>query len=123
MVTSDYSRGYQKGRRTGQRTADAELALERARAEQAVQRAERAEKQQGLGHCEDCTYWRRGGYGPNQRACAWGLCEAPRAAGTPWGTYAYPATRESNAAIQTTPRFGCVVFMARNTSHGSECAG
>ena len=115
MTKSDYSRGYNKGRYTGEKKADEALARERARADQAVQRAERAEKQQGLGHCEDCTYWRRGGRLPNPQVCAWGICEAPRAAGTPGGTWAGAGSAERDVAIQTTPRFACVVFMPRST--------
>lgn len=117
MPTTEYSRGYNKGRSTGERKANEALTREKTRADQAVQRAERAEKQQGLGHCEDCAYWRRGGHTPNPKLCAWGLCEAPRAAGNPWGTWARPDDHGRNtAAIQTTPRFGCVVFMASNGS-------
>jgi hypothetical protein len=111
-MTADYQRGYAKGYATGCKRSDAANARERERADQAVQRAERAEKQQGLGHCEDCAYWIRGDR-PRRgwEGCAWGICEAPRAAGTPWGTWAcIDASVREPLKIQTTPRFGCVMF-------------
>ncbi len=114
-MNKDYQRGYSKGYNTGKRSADALLADERARAEQAVQRSERAEKEQGLGHCEDCKYWRRGDRPANGwSSCTWGICDAPRAAGTPWGAWACLDTEIRDAKIQTTPRFGCVIFMMSN---------
>ena len=117
-MSDDYKRGYSKGYTTGCKRSDSANARERERADQAAQRAERAEKQQGLGHCEDCAYWKRGGNTPNPQTCAWGICEAPRAAGTPWGAWACLDTRQvGDVNIQTTPRFGCVVFMASNVGN------
>lgn len=114
-MATDYRRGYNKGRYTGERKADARLAEEVQRAAQAVKRAERAEKQQGLGHCEDCAFWRRGDKpARGWELCAWGICDAPRAAGTPWGTWASADSAHREVKIQTTPRFGCVVFMVAN---------
>jgi len=116
MPTSDYSRGYNKGYSTGSKRSDEALARERERADQAVQRAERAEKERGLGHCEDCKYWRRGDAPRHGReSSAWGICDAPRAAGTPWGTWACSdSAHRDQSRIETTPRFGCVVFMMAN---------
>ena len=113
-MTSDYKRGYSKGYTTGKRSADASNASERARADQAAERAERAEKQQGLGHCEDCANWRRGNKPQHGwESCAWGICDAPRGAGTPWGTWScIDASHRDGVKIQTTPRFGCVLFKA-----------
>lgn len=117
MPSTDYSRGYNKGFSTGGKRSDDARDAAEARAKQAAERAERAEKQQGLGHCEHCAYWLRGGGGLGADACAWGTCEAPRAAGRPWGTWASPHTgRQPDHKIQTTPRFGCVVFMASNVA-------
>jgi hypothetical protein len=113
-MSTDYTRGYNKGRSTGERKADAALAAAEQRAQQAVERAERAEKQQGLGHCEDCAYWRQGDKPRHGwECCHWGICDAPRAAGTPFGAWwCVDSAVRDNVAIQTTPRFGCVVFKA-----------
>lgn len=114
MSTEDYKRGYRKGYNTGKKLADEALAREIERATQAAQRAERAEKVQGVGHCCECKYWRQGGGHPSWSSCAWGICEAPAAAGSPWGTYACSESHlKCEHRIQTTPHFGCVVFMKR----------
>jgi len=111
-----YSRGYAAGKRS----ADASNASERARADDAAQRAERAEKLQGIGHCEDCAHWNRGDRPRHGwEGCAWGTCSAPRAAGTPWGTWcAVDASQRDNLKITTTPRFGCVLFKVAPTTDG-----
>lgn len=119
-MSKNYKNGYSNGYAAGCRRSDKAIAHERFVANQAAQRAERAEKQQGLGHCEDCTFWKRGAGSANPENCAWGMCEAPRVAGHPWGVFALAdAGPISDAKIQTTPRFGCVVFMAANVISGN----
>jgi hypothetical protein len=111
--SDDYKRGYSKGYTAGCRRSDPEIAKALEMADHAAKRAERAEKAQGVGHCEDCAYWHQGDKPRHGwESCAWGICRAPRAAGTPWGTWSSVDTyRRERMDIQTTPRFGCVVFM------------
>lgn len=107
----DYKRGYSKGYATGCRRSDAALAEERTRADLAAERAERAESATSIGHCEHCRHWQRGGGDlPWAHTCAWGVCRAPRAAGTPWGCWA-TGNEGRPGEVQTTPRFGCVLFV------------
>lgn len=110
--SSDYKRGYGKGYNTGKNSADKRLAQMHDEHKQLVERVERAEKQQGLGHCEGCANWQRG-----CPTCAWGYCNAKRAAGTPWGTFirGEDATG-ADGRIMTTPRFGCVLFQSVNAT-------
>lgn len=108
-MKSEYKRGYSAGYVAGCRRSDREKERERERADRAAHRAERAETQQGIGHCEECAHWMRGDKpSSNWESCAWGICTAPRAAGTPWGTYACA----DGDKIQTAPRFGCVLFQS-----------
>lgn len=112
----DYKLGYANGYNAGCRRSNSTVERERSRAFQASQRAERAEKQQGLGHCEGCKYWSRGNGAPYAEEYSWGICEAPRLAGTPWGVYVNASmTNQRAAKIQTTPRFGCVMFLSSNS--------
>lgn len=108
-TTSDYRRGYQKGASTGKRYAERIRMEYHDRAQRAAERAERAETKQGIGHCENCAHWRKGDR-PRRgwESCAWGICDVPRSAGTPWGTWAND--HMSDGKIATTPRFGCVLF-------------
>lgn len=107
--SSDYKRGYSKGYSTGSLRGDKRAVAEHENSKQVAERAERAEKAQGLGHCEDCANW--------QRACdncAWGYCNAKTGAGTPWGTWI--RAEDSNGAdgrVTTAMRFGCVLFKQR----------
>jgi hypothetical protein len=106
-VTDDYKRGYSKGYATGR--GDQSKIEQRHYAEvQAVAvRAERAETASGIGHCENCTHWRK----PDP-SYAWGNCTATRAPGTPWGCWAQAedVTTRHTVQISTSPRFGCVLF-------------
>lgn len=116
MPSDDYKRGYSKGYQSGCRRNDANIAEANARAEQAAKRAERAEAQHGVGHCESCAFWKRGGDSLSAHMCAWGECRVPNpCAGTPWGSWA----RESDARpLITTPRFGCLLFNPRAALRG-----
>lgn len=115
-MNTDYKRGYSRGYSTGCRRSDAANAAERERADLAVHRAERAESATSIGHCEECQHWWRGGGAPRSEHCAWGVCQAPRAAGTPWGCW---ATGDDGKPIHTTPRFGCVLFAERSAEGAS----
>lgn len=108
---SEYKRGYSKGYITGMKRSDAALAAAEDKAKRAAQRAEMAEKSMGLGHCEDCAHWFRGGGSPGASSCAWGHCKSPAGAGTPWG--AWMRIGDGDIPIVTTPRFGCVLFVSK----------
>ena len=104
-MADEYKRGYSNGYNAGCRRSDKELMRVRLESRQVAERAERAEKAQGLGHCEDCLHWARGGDN-----CAWGYCSVPRKPGTPWGTWITDAGTVPGRIGQTAPRFGCVLF-------------
>jgi len=108
-MANEYQRGYAKGRSTGERKGNETAAAAIAQAERAAVRAEQAEAANGVGHCERCQHWLRGGGGRNSENCAWGHCNAPRGEGTPWGVWM--ASDDHKTPVITTPRFGCVLFM------------
>lgn len=113
-ITRAEHNAYGRGYAAGARRSDREVAAMREEAKRTAERAELAEKAQGIGHCEECRYWVRGGDGPNASACAWGVCTVPRGIGTPWGVWAsadHPLVG-GPGNITTTPRFGCVMFRA-----------
>lgn len=105
------SKKYSNGYAAGCRRSDKAMAEERQRADLAARRAERLEAGLGIGHCEGCAHWVRGGGGPNAASCAWGICHVERAAGTPWGTFVQ--AEEGAGRVQTSPHFGCVLFQAK----------
>ena len=110
-MSTDYQRGYNKGYSTGCRRSDAARDEQMELAKNAALRAERAEKEFGIGHCEDCANWARGFEPSNGKSypnCAWGYCSVKRQAGSPWGTWVGEGT-----VGQTSPRFGCVLFKGR----------
>lgn len=115
MATREEKNAYSRGYATGKRSADAALAEQRARADDAARRAEFAEGANGVGHCEDCKHWDRGGGRAGWENCAWGDCRAPRAPGTPWGCWMHA---DDGKPISTTPRFGCVLFLAKSAPDG-----
>lgn len=92
-----YAKGYQAGMARGYRFVDKLLAAGRA----LRTRAERAERDQGLGTCAACCHWRRA------EGCLWGHCNAPHPSdvATPW-----MAVPPNNGQIQTREDFGCVRF-------------
>ena len=98
---------YGKGYAAGWRRSDAELAEAREQAKRAAERAELAEKGNGIVHCEECEHWLRGGGVKGASVCAWGVCEAPPGAGTPFDTWM--KVEGEVGRIITTPRFGCVL--------------
>ena len=112
-MNNDYNRGYSKGYAAGLRRSDAENSRLRETANQAAARAERVEKGQGLGHCENCNSWIRGDGSPNANICAWGKCISEPVAGSPYGSRMWSEGNEKKAAIMTTPLFGCVMFRAK----------
>lgn len=107
-MTREEKTAYGRGYATGKRSADATLAEQRARADEAARRAEFAESANGVGHCEDCKHWDRGGGGSGWERCSWGVCRVPCAPGTPHGCW---ATGDDGKPITTTPRYGCVLFI------------
>lgn len=108
--TSEYKLGYANGYNA--RNRDQWKVEQRHQAEvlAVAQRAERAEKAAGVGHCEDCQHWRR----PHP-TYAWGICTATKAPGTPWGCWAQAEEVDTRRTVQisTSPRFGCVLFQTR----------
>lgn len=114
----DYMRGYQAGRNARDRTAFARAESARKDALAVAQRAERAEAAAGIGHCDGCAHWTR----PD--GCSWGFCEASRIPGSPWGCWAQGprvqiGDHHDQGRISTTPKFGCVMFMAKTgRAHG-----
>lgn len=111
-MSDDYERGYSKGYNTGKTSADKRLVEMHDQGKRLAERVERAEKQQGVGHCEDCSHWTRA-----CPTCAWGYCDAARIkhAGTPWGTWIRAeGPNHEDGRVMTTPRFGCVLFSKRS---------
>lgn len=103
-MNNEYQKGYQKGYNTGSIRSNKAISEAMSRADNAAKRAERAEKQQGIGHCENCALWTRG-----CPTCSWGHCGAQREAGTPNGTW----IQIDGGKIMTTPHFGCVLFQEK----------
>lgn len=94
--TDDYKRGYSKGYTTGTTRSDKRLADMHDQQKRLAERVERAEKQQGLGHCEDCAHWTKG-----CDTCAWGYCNAAalRHAGTPGERGSGPRIRRAKTDV------------------------
>lgn len=116
-MSSDYKRGYGKGYNTGRGEQSVIERRHQAELLAVAQRAERAEAAAGIGHCENCRHWKK-----RSPSHAWGDCTAPRAPGTPYGTWIQgedPDTRRI-ALVSTSPRFGCVLFVQHDggTSSG-----
>jgi hypothetical protein len=110
-MTRELRNAYSRGYAAGCRRSDPQLEKARALAADAAARAERAEKASGIGHCEECAFWVRGGNDAYEykAQCAWGACNVGKAPGTPWGTWAHPPDG-NDTSIVTSPRFGCVLF-------------
>mgnify|MGYP001574838203 CR=1 FL=1 len=105
-MSDDYKLGYSKGYNTGKISADARLREMHLESLQVAERAERAEKQLGWGHCEDCANYTKGG-----ENCAWGYCNTHRGAGTPWGTWIRGENKDgSQGRVAVAMRFGCILF-------------
>lgn len=115
-MSRDYQRGYGKGYSTGCKHSDAENHRLWERANNAAKRAELAESAKGIGHCEDCAHWVRGGLDSyaEKRNRAWGTCNLKDSAGTPYGTRMWSDAAQT--PINTTPKFGCVLFQHKDSA-------
>lgn len=104
-MTTDYQRGYTKGYNTGSNTGARKLVESRERhlreLDDAIARAEQAERAQGLGQCQNCRLWRR------NESCKWGFCAA-EGHGV-WTNRANVWIR-SDQPITTSESFGCVLW-------------
>lgn len=109
--SADYKQGYGKGYYAG-RSDQGEIERRHlAELKDVAARAERAESASGVGHCERCRHWDK------RPDTTWGYCSASRQPGTPWGCWGqgnFINERYDQGRISTTPRFGCVLFMARS---------
>lgn len=95
-MSADYQRGYQRGQASMRGSIDEH----RRAAEEANERARRAEA--GIvGHCQQCARWAR------NEGCRWGYCNPPKSITLAnenwWG--------EPGQKVCTQENFGCVRFI------------
>ena len=113
-MATDYQRGYTKGYNTGARKLVEARERHLRELDDAIARAERAERAQGLGQCMDCRLWTR------KESCKWGECSAN---GNGVSTKNANIWIEApNQPLYTSEAFGCVLWrpLERPSSTGDK---
>lgn len=107
MEERTYLQGYAKGQQLGARKAEETRKKCQEQVDEAIARAERAERAAGLGPCHKCANWTR-----YENRARWGHCLPPpsqHANGNPL----WFGNDSGKGSVVTTDNFGCVMFKHR----------